>query len=290
MRYSREDIGERLRTIRENKGLTQRDVCGDETQLSVRQLSRIETGSAEMSVSKLCYLCQQLGIATDELIYGSGVVSTDFVFIKQHLKYVENDSVDKKEDFFKRMYTDMYDRLQSNEKVVVDIFHAKYMMQKTGDVTPLHTVIIDQLDMLVQKTYYTYMDLCIIQAYFELCQHQNALGVYCETLAYQVLLHIDIADTEKLDLLARLIVSILEVLRVEKHLYFIETGIQLIVQTKQYQLLPYMYAFEGAYILYAKQDNEKALHSFDKAIKLAYLHQDDALAISIADRKNKIVT
>ena len=37
-------IGNNIRTARLNKNLTQSDVCGDESELTIRQLARIENG------------------------------------------------------------------------------------------------------------------------------------------------------------------------------------------------------------------------------------------------------
>ena len=37
------DFGIKVRHLRESKGIVREDFCGDETELSVRQLARIET-------------------------------------------------------------------------------------------------------------------------------------------------------------------------------------------------------------------------------------------------------
>ena len=39
------DFGVKVRQLRESKGIAREEFCGDETELSVRQLARIETGS-----------------------------------------------------------------------------------------------------------------------------------------------------------------------------------------------------------------------------------------------------
>ena len=44
------EIGKRIRTLRTEKGLSREAFCGDEKELTVRQLGRIETGLYSRSV------------------------------------------------------------------------------------------------------------------------------------------------------------------------------------------------------------------------------------------------
>lgn len=46
----KEEIGKRVRQARLNKGLTQADICGDESELTVRQLTRIENGHTLLTI------------------------------------------------------------------------------------------------------------------------------------------------------------------------------------------------------------------------------------------------
>lgn len=39
-------FGDKIKNLRALKGLTQEEVCGDQTELSVRQLARIEAGKS----------------------------------------------------------------------------------------------------------------------------------------------------------------------------------------------------------------------------------------------------
>ena len=47
------EIGRRIRTLRTEKGLSREAFCGDEKELTVRQLGRIETGNNLPSLAKL---------------------------------------------------------------------------------------------------------------------------------------------------------------------------------------------------------------------------------------------
>ena len=61
-------IGKNIRAARLNKNLTQADVCGDESELTIRQLVRIENGQVLISLSKLLFLSQKLNYPVKDLV------------------------------------------------------------------------------------------------------------------------------------------------------------------------------------------------------------------------------
>ena len=61
-------IGKNIRAARLNKNLTQADVCGDESELTIRQLARIENGQVLISLSKLLFLSQKLNYPVKDLV------------------------------------------------------------------------------------------------------------------------------------------------------------------------------------------------------------------------------
>ncbi|MGT2800383.1 helix-turn-helix domain-containing protein [Streptococcus marmotae] len=54
------EIGKRIRSARLNKGLTQIDICDDESELTIRQLARIENGQAMVTLPKIIFLSLNL--------------------------------------------------------------------------------------------------------------------------------------------------------------------------------------------------------------------------------------
>lgn len=62
------EIGKKIRNIRTNKGYTQVDICDDESELTIRQLARIENVQAMATIPKLIYISQQLDIRIQELV------------------------------------------------------------------------------------------------------------------------------------------------------------------------------------------------------------------------------
>ena len=61
MRDIKSEIGKKLRRLREEKGMTREVLCNDESELTVRQLVRIEKGESLPSLKKLEYIANMLG-------------------------------------------------------------------------------------------------------------------------------------------------------------------------------------------------------------------------------------
>lgn len=61
-------IGKRVRSIRLQKGLTKEVLCDDESRLSVRQLTRIETGKSLLTIDKGLFIASRLGVSLQEII------------------------------------------------------------------------------------------------------------------------------------------------------------------------------------------------------------------------------
>lgn len=60
-------IGQKLKRF-DRKGISRPDFCGDEQELTVRQLSRIESGASQPSLPKLAYIARRLGVPVYSLM------------------------------------------------------------------------------------------------------------------------------------------------------------------------------------------------------------------------------
>ena len=68
-------LGERIRKLRVERGLSQRQLCGDK--ITRNMLSQIENGSARPSMDTLRYLAQQLGLPLSYFLEEEGTVSVN---------------------------------------------------------------------------------------------------------------------------------------------------------------------------------------------------------------------
>src|SRR6266487_6239993 len=70
-----ETVGQRLRRLRQENGLSQRDLA--ERGVSYAYISRIEAGARRPSVKALRMLARKLGVSADYLETGSEIRDTD---------------------------------------------------------------------------------------------------------------------------------------------------------------------------------------------------------------------
>lgn len=61
-------VGKKIKEIRLEKGISRPAFCGDEQELTVRQLSRIESGASQSSLPKLYYIARRLGVPAYSLM------------------------------------------------------------------------------------------------------------------------------------------------------------------------------------------------------------------------------
>ncbi|HEP1439119.1 TPA: helix-turn-helix transcriptional regulator, partial [Streptococcus pyogenes] len=58
-----EHFGGKVKVLRLEKRISREDLCGDESELSVRQLARIELGQSIPSLSKVIFIAKALNVS-----------------------------------------------------------------------------------------------------------------------------------------------------------------------------------------------------------------------------------
>ncbi len=62
-------IGERIRKYRKKNNLTQKDLA-EATDLTIGQISHLETGSSRPTLYAIAQICLRLDVSVDEIIFG----------------------------------------------------------------------------------------------------------------------------------------------------------------------------------------------------------------------------
>ena len=81
-----QDFGHRLRELRLAQGLTKEKFCEGDEVLSVRQLTRIETGKSQPKLETLEHLARRLNISLSELL-GERAIGSKLPVEYLNLKY-----------------------------------------------------------------------------------------------------------------------------------------------------------------------------------------------------------
>ena len=132
-------FGSKVRNLRVTRNITREDFCGDETELSVRQLARIESGQSIPNLTKAHYIAKQLNVKLDILTGGE---SLELPKRYKELKYLilriptyaDAERLKLRECQFDHIFEEFYDNLPEDECLAIDSLQAKFEVYQTGDI------------------------------------------------------------------------------------------------------------------------------------------------------------
>ena len=216
-------IGNNIRGARLNQHMTQADVCGDESELTIRQLARIENGQVLVSLSKLMFLSQRLNCPIEDIIDVDKIeIPKRYLELKNKLvrahSYGDEKRIGILEEMFDEIYEHFYDNLPEEEQLLVEVLQVQLDVFSSRDVTYGLTLLEEYLHQILKKKKYSYNDLLIINLYFLCCAIGLEDKTYFEELSKKVLLYIDYSDNERIYILERILIGILIQVKTEDYL------------------------------------------------------------------------
>lgn len=296
------DFGHRLRELRLAQGLTKEEFCEGDEVLSVRQLTRIETGKSQPKLETLEHLARRLNMSLSELL-GERTVGLDLPIEYLNLKYqlMHATSLDKPNNLMRldeklgKIIDVYYDDLPVDEQRVVDILQSKLYSYTSKTHQKFGMSILEKsLPSLCEKRVYTINDLLIIELY------QISLGdgdsmrsdEFSEGTFYKICRNLinsyDNIPTEYLFLLrdALLMVPIVEYERKKFHLSEIafDQLHRIMEETQDYQKKPILRMLEGQYLYVVKKDIFGAKKAYQEGIILARLLGDESIVDTISEK------
>ena len=283
-------IGNNIRTARLNKNFTQADVCGDESELTIRQLARIENGQVLVSLSKLLFLSKVLNFPVKDIVDIEKIeIPKRYLELKNKLirshTYGDEKRIGILEEMFYEIYENFYDRLPEEEQLLVEVLQVQLDVFSSRDVTYGLTLLEEYFHQILKKKKYSYNDLLIINLYFLCCAIGLEDKTYFEELSKKVLLYIDYSDNERIYLLERILIGILIQVKIEDYLIYTKVFREITESTNNFQHKPVIYAFEAKYYLKVEKDCKKAERSYNKAIEFANMLNDKVLADNLIKEK-----
>ena len=283
-------IGNNIRGARLNQHMTQADVCGDESELTIRQLARIENGQVLVSLSKLMFLSQRLNCPIEDIIDVDKIeIPKRYLELKNKLvrahSYGDEKRIGILEEMFDEIYENFYDHLPEEEQLLVEVLQVQLDVFSSRDVTYGLTLLEEYLHQILKKKKYSYNDLLIINLYFLCCAIGLEDKTYFEELSKKVLLYIDYSDNERIYILERILIGILIQVKIEDYLIYTKVLREITESTNNFQHKPVIYAFEAKYYLKVEKDCKKAEQSYNKAIEFANMLNDKVLANNLIKEK-----
>ena len=278
------EIGKRIRTLRTEKGLSREAFCGDEKELTVRQLGRIETGNNLPSLAKLDYIAEVLGVPMSQLIdEGLLIVPKEYLKLKTKLIrqsiHGDEEKIRQREEIFEEIQERFYDQLPEDEQVAVEVLQAIDDVYVSENAEFGEGLIEEYFNQTLLQTEYSVNDLLILYLYFL----SNAISFkrnddVLKKVRNNIVTIIDCSDNTYMHLLQRVLIAIL--LYQLRNEYYEDISVifsflrEIMMEIQDSNLKPTVDYLEAKYYLYGGKDKEKALQYYEKAISGAEFFND----------------
>lgn len=286
-----EDFGERVKRLRLEKGLTKEVFCQDESELSMRQLTRIESGESVPTLRKAVYIAERLGVTLDYLTDGRNI---DLPNRYKELKYLllrtptygDQEKLAEREVYFDEIFNQFYDTLPEEEQLVIDALQSKSDIHLSQNIDFGVGILNDYFDQILMRKRYQVNDLIIIDLYFSCLTISDLRMDIFDLDKYHKLMQVllkqsDYLPVEDLFVLNNVLLNnfgillLLEKYDIIKELIAVANDIM--VRTSDFQKKPIVSILEWKYYLLAENNEAEARKSYDSAILFAKLTENTTL-------------
>lgn len=163
-------FGHKVRDLRKAKGVTREEFCGDEVELSIRQLARIESGQSIPTLAKVEYIAKRLGVTVGSLTDGDSLELPKRYkelkyLILRNPTYLDKERIELREEQFDEIFENYYDNLPEVEQVLIDIIQSRFEVLNSGDGNFGLGLLSDYFEQLRKKKNYQANDLILIDLY-----------------------------------------------------------------------------------------------------------------------------
>lgn len=285
-----EKFGEKVRLLREEKGISREEFCGDETELSVRQLARIELSQSVPNLSKASFIANQLGVKLGVLTDGD---SLELPKRYEELKYLllrtptygDKVRLDRKSEYFDEIAEKFYDIIPEEERLIIDCMQSKFDVHFSDDVNFGEGILNDYFGQISRKKVFNVNDLILLDLYFACFSSAKKFdGIYSlsiyDDLMGRLINQKHMSPETDLILNNVLLNNIALSFQFERE-YYIERVIKLsdkiMSEVHDFQRRPILSLVEWKYYLKFKHDFTAAERSFTNATLFARLVGDTYL-------------
>ena len=288
-------LGEKVRFLREEKGLSRPVFCGDESELSVRQLVRIEKGEFRPTIKTLEYIANRLDIPSYILMPDYKELPKRYqelkYFLLHHPDYGDKELQEQKEEYFDEIFEYFYDDLPRDEKVLVDCLQAIDAVRATSNSLYGESVLEHGLQNLLSRDVYRAEDLLRLRLYFA-CNLMDGLkaGEIKES-EYENILYfheklssqIDKIEFDCLDLLRDSLLASLTCIEIMGLFHYFKRAVETLnkigQKTRDFQKQPIVLMLEWKY--YIQTDYDTAKQKYEEAKMMARMFGNEKLIVSL---------
>lgn len=164
------DLGKKIRLSRNKKKLTREEFCEDESELTVRQLMRIENGESLPTLPKLSFISKRLDIIISQLIDEKCLfLPSQYIIKKQDILKTllhDDNTIKKIEDVFDEIHDLYYVDLPEEEQLAIEILQAIIDVHISNNPDFGEGLLEDYFFQVKLKETFSQNDLLLLQLYF----------------------------------------------------------------------------------------------------------------------------
>ena len=288
-------FGEKVRGLREEKGLSRPVFCGDESELSVRQLVRIEKGEFRPTIKTLEYIAERLEIPSYVLMPDYKELPKRYqelkYFLLHHPDYGDKELQEQKEEYFDEIFECFYDDLPRDEKMIVDCLQAIDEVRATDNEQYGIALLDESFEELWNQREFSFSDLLKIRLYF-LCSYlenikKGQLSISeqqkLQLMFQKVCDNVENSSTDDLFLVRDVLFAELGSCELLNDLELFKLAVEKLnwisEKTRDFQKQPIVLMVEWKY--YIQMDYDTAKQKYEEAKMMARMFGNEKLIVSL---------
>ena len=289
------ELGDKVRLLREEKGLSRPVFCGDESELSVRQLVRIEKGEFRPTIKTLEYIADRLEIPSYVLMPDYKELPKRYqelkYFLLHHPDYGDKELQEQKEEYFDEIFECFYDDLPRDEKMIVDCLQAIDEVRATDNEQYGIALLDESFEELWNQIEFSFSDLLKIRLYF-LCSYlenikKGQLSISeqqkLQLMFQKVCNNVENSGTDDLFLVRDVLFAGLGSCELLNDLELFKLAVEKLnwisEKTRDFQKQPIVLMVEWKY--YIQMDYDTAKQKYEEAKMMARMFGNEKLIVSL---------
>ncbi|HFS5428267.1 TPA: transcriptional regulator Rgg4/ComR [Streptococcus pyogenes] len=286
-----EHFGGKVKVLRLEKRISREDLCGDESELSVRQLARIELGQSIPSLSKVIFIAKALNVSVGYLTDGADLeLPKRYKELKYLIlrtpTYMDDGKLQVREEQFDEIFEDYYDKLPEEEKIIIDCLQATLDTLLSENTNFGIDLLQEYFNQIKTKVRFRQNDLILLELYLAYLDIEGMDGQYSDKIFYDSLLdnlseQFEQFELDELFIVNKIIIDISSLSLKNNRLDNLEKAIEMsqkiMAKIQDWNRMPILKLIEWKYFLIKQKGIIKAEQSFMKACLFAQMTADQYL-------------
>lgn len=286
-----EHFGEKVRGLRLEKGISREELCGDEAELSVRQLARIELGQSIPSLAKVIFIAKALEVSVGYLTDGANLeLSKRYKELKYLIlrtpTYMDDRKLQVRESQFDEIFENYYDQLPEEEQLIIECLQATLDTLLSENINFGVELLQEYFKQTKVKQRFKQNDLILIELYLAYLDIEGMYGEYSDKVFYDSLLdnllkQFDDFELDELFIVNKIIIDISSLSIKTNKLDNLEKTIaisqKIMAKIQDWNRMPILKLIEWKYFLIKQKNRKQAEESYTKACLFAQITGDKYL-------------